>query len=297
MEILLYAILLENNKVILHPTVKEYKKNLFTELELCYEFVNISKPIKILSTYYIFDVLEIDKYVKEYMLKYGIDNVRGGSYIEIILPDYKIKSLENELSLNMNKFSKKALMINNIIEKYNDMDIEDRKIEKNILFNKLDEFNQLKKDYSYYGTLISSPAIVRIDRNIINNLDWLHNHILYNDINDFVITKDAKFIYNETILLLKKLAKLFFERFPDYDFKPTLYYQRPDVIFDRIFIHKRYFNDWEQTIRTAVEVYNKFEFMYYKLLNCIEELEFDLSTFSEDFEEEAQLTIKHLDSL
>ena len=38
-----------------------------------------------------------DKYTKEYMNKYGIDNVRGGSYVEIELDELQIESLEREL--------------------------------------------------------------------------------------------------------------------------------------------------------------------------------------------------------
>jgi hypothetical protein len=42
---------------------------------------------------------EVDKIVKEYMIKYGINNVRGGSYINKTLDDWMIKSLEHEFSL------------------------------------------------------------------------------------------------------------------------------------------------------------------------------------------------------
>ena len=38
-----------------------------------------------------------DKYVKEYMNKYGIDNVRGGSYVKEILDDIEIYSLKKEI--------------------------------------------------------------------------------------------------------------------------------------------------------------------------------------------------------
>ena len=38
-----------------------------------------------------------DKYVKEYMNKYGIDNVRGGTYVTEILDDISIYQLQKEL--------------------------------------------------------------------------------------------------------------------------------------------------------------------------------------------------------
>jgi predicted GIY-YIG superfamily endonuclease len=38
-----------------------------------------------------------DKYTKEYMFKYGIDNVRGGSYVEINLDESLVFNLKREL--------------------------------------------------------------------------------------------------------------------------------------------------------------------------------------------------------
>ncbi len=38
-----------------------------------------------------------DLYVKKYMLKYGINNVRGGSYSRTILSKHEIKILAREL--------------------------------------------------------------------------------------------------------------------------------------------------------------------------------------------------------
>lgn len=38
-----------------------------------------------------------DKYTKEYMSKYGIDKVRGGSYVEIELADSQIETLNREI--------------------------------------------------------------------------------------------------------------------------------------------------------------------------------------------------------
>ncbi len=54
-------------------------------------------PIQILETIDSNDDLDEDKITKKYMVKYGIENVRGGSYCKIELDDWMIKSLEHEL--------------------------------------------------------------------------------------------------------------------------------------------------------------------------------------------------------
>jgi hypothetical protein len=43
-----------------------------------------------------------DKYVKEYMAKYGIENVRGGTYSNIVLDDNSILVLEKEIRHSKN---------------------------------------------------------------------------------------------------------------------------------------------------------------------------------------------------
>ncbi len=55
------------------------------------------KPIKIVETIKSNDSLDEDKITKKYMLKYGIENVRGGAYVKVKLDDWMIKSLEHEL--------------------------------------------------------------------------------------------------------------------------------------------------------------------------------------------------------
>jgi hypothetical protein len=59
-------------------------------------FTTKYKPIKIVETIKSNDPLDEDKITKKYMILYGIDNVRGGSYTKLTLDDWMIKSLEHE---------------------------------------------------------------------------------------------------------------------------------------------------------------------------------------------------------
>lgn len=61
-------------------------------------FTTKYKPLKIIETIQTTDSLDEDKITKKYMMKYGIDNVRGGSYTKIILEDWQIKSLNHEFT-------------------------------------------------------------------------------------------------------------------------------------------------------------------------------------------------------
>jgi len=47
-----------------------------------------------------------DKYTKEYMAKYGIHNVRGGTYVTTVLDDFEVETLNREIWGAQNKCTK-----------------------------------------------------------------------------------------------------------------------------------------------------------------------------------------------
>ena len=63
------------------------------------EWTSLHKPIKPnpLIIYFEGDAFEEDKKTKEWMSKYGIDNVRGGTYCQIVLDESTRKHLEKEI--------------------------------------------------------------------------------------------------------------------------------------------------------------------------------------------------------
>jgi len=56
-----------------------------------YKPINIEKVVENVSLF------EEDKVTKEYMYKYGIDNVRGGSYVRERLAPYELKLIRKEI--------------------------------------------------------------------------------------------------------------------------------------------------------------------------------------------------------
>jgi len=61
------------------------------------------KPISLIETIKSTSYFDEDKYVKEYMAKYGIDNVRGGTYSNIVLDKNSLAVLEKEIRHSKNE--------------------------------------------------------------------------------------------------------------------------------------------------------------------------------------------------
>ena len=60
-------------------------------------------PISLIATIKSTSHFDEDKYVKEYMAKYGIENVRGGTYSNVVLDTNSIAILETEIRHSKNQ--------------------------------------------------------------------------------------------------------------------------------------------------------------------------------------------------
>jgi predicted GIY-YIG superfamily endonuclease len=95
----LYVLECEHKKYFIGKTKKpltERIKEYFIDNKV--EWTSQHKPIKCIDVIYNVNKEEEDIYTKEYMKVYGIINVRGGSYTDVVLPEYKIKSLLEEFN-------------------------------------------------------------------------------------------------------------------------------------------------------------------------------------------------------
>lgn len=93
----IYILKLKNNKYYVGRTDnidKRYEKHLNGKGS---KWTKKYKPIKILKIIKDCSSFNEDKYVKMYMSKYGIDNVRGGSYMSFKLNDNVKKLLQKEI--------------------------------------------------------------------------------------------------------------------------------------------------------------------------------------------------------
>ena len=101
---ILYVLELEHGKYYVGTTNRPLNDRILEHFnEYGSEWTRIHYPIKVIETKYNVDKYDEDKYTKLYMDKYGIDNVRGGSYVSVHLPEYQKKALEKELKTSNDK--------------------------------------------------------------------------------------------------------------------------------------------------------------------------------------------------
>jgi hypothetical protein len=261
----LYYLELKNKNIFLYasPTTDETK--LFSECVVLFDYVRKYPPVRILNKTDIYDSFEVDCYVKKNIKLFGINNIRGGSYSMEIIPDYMLKTLEYEL-LNINKLK---------------LDMLDA-IEKNIKSNGIDiESEKLKKLACDYNDILSKRDILKlyngqtIDRTLLTDLEWLSEY--YNK------TDEDLTIYN-CILLRLRAAYEIFKKHIDRPIKHSIYLSAPEFIFDTVFYRPHEIKDWSKTNQDIQELIGKYEYISYAIINKIEEYDFDLSTFPENFE-------------
>jgi hypothetical protein len=171
---------------------------------------NYKKLIDIIQTE---DKMDIDKIVKQYMMKYGIDNVRGGSYQNPKLEEWMIKSLENEFIMINNTKSKESKEkdfpdlsnLENEIDKISNLDMIEKEINtysnirqmmlkikteillSTITINGIESIDKFIEDYENYQSYLAKYKKVEILSQYINNIEAEGSRIINND--EFINTK------------------------------------------------------------------------------------------------------------
>lgn len=93
----IYCLRLENGKYYVGKTNNlEYRIKQHFNGEGS-DWTKINKPVDIHETHDERDEFDENNTTKKYMSEFGIDNVRGGSYCNVFLPDVEIRLLEKEL--------------------------------------------------------------------------------------------------------------------------------------------------------------------------------------------------------
>ena len=95
---IIYILELENNKYYIGKTNNISDRILSHFNENGSSWTKRYHPIKVIETIENCDSFEEDRQTKIYMKKYGIENVRGGSYCQIKLSDEQIRCIKKELN-------------------------------------------------------------------------------------------------------------------------------------------------------------------------------------------------------
>ena len=307
----IYIIELENNKFFLHVSLPIYQELLFKECSLMFDFVKNNSPVSLINTVDINDVLEIDYHVKHFMRVYGIDNVRGGNYTDDNLTPQQISFLKKEISISFLDYDKQNDIIEEVIQTYQDKKIDENEKEK--VEEGLKRYNNKK----YLLSLLTNDNDDYLY--IIENLKWLNENIIdirstFKNLSD--TTKNVKSIKIRQYLpidiidrykhILKKMGsvvsiylsldenrlepyltpylKTKISSIKKYKELETLYIKKPHFILDNIFFHSQSITDWEKYSESSDKLLENLFDISYTILNIIQELNFDLSTYPEYFE-------------
>lgn len=87
------------------------------------------KPVRILKTIETDSPYEEDRYTKECMEKYGIDNVRGGTYIKMTLDPDQINNLTREIRLAQNRCLRCGKPGHFVLDCRETKDVDEKKLE------------------------------------------------------------------------------------------------------------------------------------------------------------------------
>ena len=210
------VILLENDKVFLYTTVcQKPDEQLFMECNVLYDFVKKNRPLRTMGNIAIKDTLEINYNVKIYMHKLGIENVRGGSYTDEILPEYMVKTLTDEFALTRLKLWNSDEMLQDIFEKYGTLADDSRgcnvaarevadpeyvssgeSVKDSILLTELNQYRETKE-------LVNK---LNIDRSLIADVEWLHTQIVCSQHSIETLLENNNVLNMECNVVLRKVA-------------------------------------------------------------------------------------------
>ena len=93
----LYFVSLENDKVFIFPSLQQEEDAVLKECAE-FEFAKVNTPVCVIFSVTDFLSEEIDENVKLFMKEFGMDTVRGGSYLDVVLSPDVLQSLDKELA-------------------------------------------------------------------------------------------------------------------------------------------------------------------------------------------------------
>jgi hypothetical protein len=257
----IYVLQLENDKWFLYLSPDDLSYDVLTmECKTLFEFIRQNKPLSLFETINASDYYDVNTWTKRYMSFCGINNVRGGIYIEEQLPEYIVKSIELELSTSVYEdYINRTYMFANLREKTNLRLIDFQ--------NEYDKYQELLK--MGYG---------KITRSFFDELLWLSNFIENSQDNMDMVTEEEKNRYKKLLSTMEYLHKLYFNLEDEkISLVNDIFLTKPAVVLERFVFQTGNIINREHELNDALSVINKYEFMGYILINIIDCMEFDFN--------------------
>lgn len=289
----IYCLKLESNKYFLHVSECGCSQNnksdedILLNAEIYYSYLQKYKPISIIKKIKIENIIEVDSHVKQYMMEYGIDNVRGGSYSEEKICD---SNVSHELQhYNRHHDKTRDLWVNHLLS---DISVNKKPTMEEIAFKKHDLENTLEK---YKRKKRELETISIEGSQIIEDIQWIkevcsRNIQIYNTTNQNKTFQQMKIKNNEIKNKYRKvLASLnqIYTIFCSFSFSSIfiidIHVKYPHFLLDDFFYHWHHIH-LEGYVEEVERVCFIYEDMTNKITQKMKEIESILETYDDDLE-------------
>ena len=278
-QLFLYVIKLKNDKYFLHSSIEKKKELILIESQILYDFVKNNEPICITEMIQIKDMLEINNHVKQYMLFYGIENVRGGSYTNEILSKELLNVLQIEFELTEKNIIENSKKFDSLMLKYKNIKNVDINFENNKRKKDYDDYISAKRKLVLFNPIDINGKTFHFNRSMLHSSNWLIDYLIDCNFKN-EISEETIEIYKETIRLFKIITPLYFTIKEDINFRPIEFLKNPEIIYDIFFYDRKEFKYLEKMFEMAIYLTNIFEHMMYVIINHVDELEFDVKIYN-----------------
>ena len=278
----IFVVSLEQDRYFIHRSYgSRIDFQLFIEFEICYEFTKLYKPLYIIEIIPEENAYHLDYIVKKYMLKYGIEHVRGGSYSDPILSEKQKEMLQMESESVSHKLAYQYIVENYVYK--NVINKENTDLEK--IRELMNEYSKYKKEYSF----------IELNENIRECFNWLREfcrETLSGFNNEYTSElKDQKYYkmtiewkkmnahvlnrYSELLKTCKQIHEIYNMVFLEDNMK-NIYFKHPEFLLDEFFLHKYLINNVKLS-----NVYTFCDMMLFMLEKIIEDKKIKEMKFSE----------------
>lgn len=275
---------LQNSKYFVCSRIEDKKTEvqILLESEIKYDYLKKYTPIQIINKHEESHPLDVDSYVKQYMIFFGMENVRGGTYSNEILLPHQEQVLKEELSANIEN------MDDNIVQEL----ISDY---ANKPFSKQEarvEIERLEKRYLQYQSEANFLKKITIDlTKMKENLEWLENTCKA-QVDAFKDGKKTSFLYRIQIKEdIQKYKSVLQDLKTIYDIftielgkqNQSAFVQYPQFVFDDFFYHWHRIH-LDESLNNAMMVCSYYNNCIIYIGNRIDEYTFDVNSWGKEIE-------------